>query len=1130
MKINRQKFIEILIVLLLSLTPILWLHQNQVVLGHDSGFRLDPLNHLSHLFYSWSPVINFGTDWSHLKGFLVMQFPEIFFTILTHSLTYGQIITFILWFFVIGMSMYVFANNFFPERKFWILRIVSSIFYMYNFFLLQGWFIAERAKFSLFAALPLGLLIIINTLTKKLSLLRGTILFSFTFFFLNGGGSPPLYGSILLSFGLLFFFLTLLQIKKNGLSEIFFFLRILLFFTLGAFAINAYLIIPQIYFALHSYSAALSSVGGISGIIAWEAVVSKYASFINLFRLQGVSDWYQNPVHPYANTFISNPFLIIGSFIPILIILLGLLLQRKFLEKNTTNNILLHLVLLLLVFGLLFTAGSHPPLGFIYTFFLKYVPGFVLFRSAFYKFAPSVWFAVTFLFGYYLNQLIYLLKNRFARSFFGLAAILCLLLYHFPYFTGNFFNWNPPFSTKVTVPSYVYDISQYINTKTKTTDRILLYPSLDNQFHADSYSWGFWSLDLLPRIAIDRSIVADDDPSGIPSQLYSAIALQDYESFSKLIKIMGINKILLRSDVAYAKSNGIKNTPALIQDLASFPGVSLEKKIGQWSLYRILDNNVDGLITVPDSIIYTNADSSINEILSVGALTANPTIIFTNKDTGESNPLADYPSRSFSQLTCVYCEVNRFDDLINNIYMPRVKVLPDSPLYSIISFKEAQITRKYSKDKPQLMDAYMSFSSKRISELGEMLLVAKDGSEQYIQSTIDKYIAEMNGVINIAGDLSEIEKNDAYIRILANINAQNRHLSLIDNKKGLAEKNFESLIDYMAQKIQFLQQNAWMTTDPAEIRYIFNADGGVYTLSISKEEVQPQKIILDGEEISSLINIHFKKGTHRLELVYPEPQNLIDLSSMPQDKTITLGFGERFQFPIKNYQPNSIYTTSFDYKFLNGKPPFFNFVSGGLTNNPRKVAIRLETENSGRTFHYVAKSDTQDADAHIEFFANGFGARVSSISVNNLKVVKTYIPYVYNIVHDIYPSVRTAAPSIDFHKKNESTYVVQVSQAQAPYILEFNSTYNTGWKAYILNNEDINFPFMDIIREIITKSIPESQHIKTNGHGNGWIISKTGNYTILLIYKPQIVFYFGIMTSILTILLFASYFIISIKK
>ena len=84
---------EVLIIFFLSLTPLLWLKDNQIIIGHDSGFRLDIWEYFKNLFYSWSPLTNFqsrlkfitsrttGSDASGLMTPLISEHPTIVNTI-----------------------------------------------------------------------------------------------------------------------------------------------------------------------------------------------------------------------------------------------------------------------------------------------------------------------------------------------------------------------------------------------------------------------------------------------------------------------------------------------------------------------------------------------------------------------------------------------------------------------------------------------------------------------------------------------------------------------------------------------------------------------------------------------------------------------------------------------------------------------------------------------------------------------------------------------------------------------------------------------------------------------------------------------------------------------------------------
>lgn len=604
------KLLEVALLFELSLTPLLWLNNNYVIFGHDSGFRLNPLQHLVNLFYSWNPAMNLGADWSIFKGFLITQFPETIFTLLTGSLSDGQKFTFVFWFFVVGISMYIFINSFYSEKKFWVFRILGSVFYMYNFFILQGWLIAERAKFSILAALPLALLIIYKTINKDYSILKGVILFSFVFLFLNGGGATPLYGSVILICGLTFIYLTALNFIKNGLKEIFFSLKLMLCLVVSFLLINAYWVLPQLNLIFNDYAVRLSSLGGVNNILIWADEISRNSSIVNILRLQGMADWYDSPLHPYSKFYLNNPLLIVLSFLPIAVIIVGVFIGKNYEKK--ANNKLVGLMFIFLVVGIVLTAGTHRPFELLYSFFIKSIPGFAIFRSPFYKFGPLVWFSLIFLFAYYAHSLLdRFVKKKNLYNVLGLSLIIFILLYHFPFFAINFFNWNEPFTTKVQIPTYVQDMSNYMNSQTPTSSRILLLPFLDS-YGGDGYYWGYWSLDPLPELTTNRSILARTDTKAsdeILTSMYISIASKDEKSFLYFANTYGINKILWRNDILYMdKVTSSKDFSIFKTGLNSFRSVNLEKKIGEWSLYDIISENISPLIYAQKITIESDAE------------------------------------------------------------------------------------------------------------------------------------------------------------------------------------------------------------------------------------------------------------------------------------------------------------------------------------------------------------------------------------------------------------------------------------------------------------------------------------------------------------------------------------------
>lgn len=1103
------KYWELLFLFILSLTPLLWFKDGSVVLGHDSGFRLNPLNYWQSLYYSWNPISNFGAVWAQFKGFLVTQFPETLFTALTGSLSIGERITFIFWFLVLMVSMYVFVSGFFNERKYWFIRIFTSVFYAFNFFLLQGWFIAERAKFSLFAALPLGVLIIFKTLTKEYSLLKGVILFSFLTFFLNGGGSLPLYGGLILAFGITFLYLTLLNFKENGRKEIFFSLKTFFSFIFSAFLINAYWIIPQAYLVLKSYGSALSSVGGLSGVISWEDVISKYATFANLFRLQGIPDWYNNPNHVYSNLYLSNPFLIALSFLPITAVLLGFIFHRS--HKDERVNKLYFLVFFLFFMGLVFASGSHPPLGLIYILFIKYIPGFAVFRSAFFKFGPLVWFSVIFLTGYSLNLIFNkFTKNKILYTILAFSAIFIILFYHSPFFNGNFFVWNKPFSTMVKIPHYVSAMSAHIDSKTSPTSRILLLPGVDTISNADSYNWGYWSLDPLPELSTERSIIARTSGSfGISDRISKAIENNNENLFTYLTGVFGINKILWRNDLLFSSKITSKEYKTLYKNFTSFKEVTLEKKIGEWELYSIKSPNFNPVVyavssasgenLTQDEIIgdLSNTDQSTEVSLPSGNLgiNLNPVI---NKKTYKAE--------------CILCQ-----DSFNGVeqtqllqYIPPARFLPDSLVYPFIKLREYLSLKLDGNDQDKIVDSYLKFANQRLSELYGLTHRLNLSNNQVISDAIIKYEFEISSALGKAGTTND---NGLYIKILPVLKLDKQYITSQYIKGRLDNGSYNDLVSFVAKKINEVDHRSWVTLSANDLKYEFSLDeDGNYSISLSNQSLEPRTINLDGEKVPDSNNIPMKAGIHRLELIFDENPNEVLDYGQNLNRVISLHNNDAITFGIKDFKASYTYSVSFDYKLLDGKPSLFTIYQTPKDNQNQKFGnlsktLYVDYNNNWNSFYYVFTPYPNLENVSLQISLLGEAGDKSVFETRDFKVQRVNIPDVSITQKLSVPNM--VAPVVSFEKTNPTNYNVRISNATKKFILVLNEGFDNGWRAKI-NNDDVS----------------NSNHFLVNGFANGWIIDKKGNFDVSIEYWPQDLVNPSIAISILSIV---SMFIVYIK-
>lgn len=1106
MKKKLIDYWEIFIIFLFSLTPLLWLKDNQVIIGHDSGFRLNIFEYFKNLFYSWSPLTNFGVDWSIFKGFLIAQLPETLFISITRSLANGERLTFIFWFFVMGISMYVFINNFFSQKKFWIFRLFSSTFYMYNFFLLQGWFIVERAKFSLFAVLPLGFLIIYKLLKKEYSLLKGTIIFSFVFLFLNGGGNPTFYGALILVYFVAFLYLTFINYLRHGIKEIFFSIKTILILVIAVVLVNTYWILPQIYLTINKYALSLISAGGISGILRWEGVVNKDASFINLFRLQGIPDWYNNINNTYSNYFINNFTLIFLSFIPIFVILFGLIFYKRFKTENR-NDELFYLIFLIFLVGIVFTAGSHPPLGFLYNFLVEHIPGFAIFRSAFYKFGPAYWFSFIFLTGYLLNLLLLNIENKkYIYSAIGIIAILFILGYHFPYFTSNFFEFNKPFTTKITIPNHVKDASVYINTKTLEDSRILILPKLDPNFRADSYDWGFFSLDILPRLSTNRSIIANDNSSPeIIKNIYDSIETNDETMFLKLTGLTGIDKILWRDDVLYSdeitRSSDLRNVEEIIKN---FESVLLEKEFDKWKIYKIDNPYYRPLFHIPEKVVL--ADSEPDIIGGIFSLQNEPgsNFIFSNNENQDLiNKLDILVNSKYFQIDCAMCNLDATRNIVENIRVPIVRFLPDSPFYPLVSWKEQKLFEQYKNVPSQRIDTDLDFASKRLGEIRQILFRDYEiNSEELIRNALKEYKLRIDDAISQANKLSEIDKNNFLIKISAFLRIHDGFLRYLSNKDNILIYDFEDLSIFIKGRIADLESNIWISTANNEKKIIFNIDKeSNYDLVIRNQNISPQKIQLDGKEMDTTDNLYLTKGIHKLEIVYPISKSPSINGGTTGSEIIKFSYGEKKSFPIPDYNYQYRYVIKFEYKIDEGKGPDIILVQDNDRRNNEGNMVRvlrdiLNGDGEWHDFEYSFTPNLDAKEASINFQLLAYNARENIFQIRDFSVDKIFNPQVFlrQNTNNEYLSMT----DVVFKKINSTKYTVQVTNANDPYILSFGESFDKEWKAYISDDK---------------KLITENNHLKINGYANGWFIDKEGNYDIIIEYWPQKVFHIGLLIS-----------------
>lgn len=846
----RQKrkaiFIEVFLLLVLSLLPLFWLKPGEVVIGHDSGFRLNFLSYYKSLLYAWTPVFNFGADWQLYKGFLMTQLPEFLVTVFTGSWIIGQRFIMVYWFFAIQLSMYLLVRTIRPEKEHWPLRLGASMFYAFNFYILQAWFIVERAKFSLYAALPLSALLLYLVFEKKKPVLRYAALFGLLYFIAAGGGSPPLYGASLVAWIVTIIFFSLRRFKEQKMRGLLFSIYVAVAFGSAFLFMNAYWIVPQMGLYLSTYNAAVTERGGIEGLISWERTTSANSSLINLLRLQGVPDWYDNPYHPFAAAFLRNPVLTVASFIPALAIFIGLIVSFV---KKVKHNPVVYLAFIFLTIGLLLGGGSHPPFGYFYEYAMRHVPGFAIFRSSFYKFGPLIWFSIIFLSMYFVDMFLARMRKPGIRILAGACLIAGILAYHYPFFTANFFQFDKQFSTRVQIPAYVEEMAAYANTNTDPNARIMVLPELTESFfnvQIDTYTWKFLSLDIFPRNAIDRSIIANDNnaPDDI-FRLYTEFTEGTPESFRTLARYAGIRYLLWRDDAIYSKTVPIGRTIAAQRNkLASF-GLTPIFQAGAWELYDLGPELPLPIVWAPQEIIVTKHAIEHPQDLLLAAGGTDPVVI-------EGTALPE----QVIEAACLYCELDVYGRMVRETPQPALRFKPGSLLFSRLLKTDARAITDAGTNPEALFNAHISHSQLQLA-----LLASEDKPKGYRKDAVIEDIKQsFTTAKNQLEALLGRQKNVYTIRLLL----------YTDVSRKFAPEVLDAFFSSLREE---LVPQVWMTENPTDIKYeVETATDGIYRIIVTNTISAPASIEIDGISYVNYQSIPIRSGYHKLRIINASPR------------------------------------------------------------------------------------------------------------------------------------------------------------------------------------------------------------------------------------------------------------------
>lgn len=1138
-KLSRRTVFDIFIICLLGLVPLFWLNGKEVILGHDAGLTLSPVSHFTDRLYVWTERFGIGSDQSYaLPGFFIHGLEALWF-ILTNSLQQAQKITFIFWLILPGLAMYSFARSVFSTRRF--LPLIASVFFMFNHFLLQGWFVVERTKFSTYTALPLMLIIIIKLFERKLSPLKAGILSAFVLFFLNGGGSLPLFGSLIVLVVLAFIYFIFLDFSASTIKRAIAYLAIT---GVSTVLLSAFWLLPFIYYVLNQFSLEIARASGVEGVIGWAKVISQNTSLLNLMRLQGIPDWYRNPYHPYSNLFLQNIFLIAASFMFPVLAFVG-----KFLIKDLFERKIMLFFMLLALVGMLFAAGLHSPTGFIYELMVRFVPGFLVFRTPFYKFAPLIWFSYSILIALTLDELLTKLRKwkpsvSNISQFAIIPILIFIVLYNFPFLDGRFFNYEKERSTRVSIPQYIFDFQKWVDSSQNKNKRFLLLPALRTGNKLETYTWGYFSITPLTSLITNAQILENgpynnENEDLVLNTVYDKM-LKNEAGWEDLAKSLGIDKFIVRGDYKWDVFGSPTRSPIEYEtSLKNSPSIFLDKVFGQWKVYSFRES-AQPIITASQKISYADSEPAfiqhITEMLNFDFKTPlyfkrENSLLLKNNNFFLSNSDSNYLVPK-----CIACDLP--NDPLDKEDEKEPLILPGSPFYPIVKNREKNL-RTHNVSLSQKVDFLLKISLRRLREAKRMIDLQIN--PEIVDSPISEQLSlirELNNLLVDKEQFNSEEGNNLLIKIESYSNVQRKLLAEIFSKAPIDEKLINQNNSEMVEIENKVASWEWRTKEDSNKHYLITAQiPGTYNLFLRRDRLElplntdPAKMTfkfsIDGnsyEQKAEQVNdtwillkrIFLTKDIHKVNLNLEPPELFEDKTATSSSNVYSaksLRNRNCTSFNANNLEQGASYRVNFQYRKLQGEQKFRLIVSSKKEELLPLTKIGISLQDSPVWKGFRASYQFYDSNS---FFVNICTDSLEQekfdiptlIEIKDFSIKKISFP-VLVLVKEKTEDLQ--GPKVIFDKINQTKYKIRISGAEKRFFLTFEEKFSPDWKLSFSDSK---------------KAIAEKDHFISNVYANSWYIDKIGSFDLSLEYKPQRLFYFGSIISIIGLILITIIFLL----
>ena len=275
----------------------------------------------------------------------------------------------------------------------------------------------------------------------------------------------------------------------------------------------------------------------------------------NILTLVANWAWYRPQYLPFASSLDAPYWIWIRYLIPVVVLLAPVAALRR------TRRVALALLAMSAVFVFL-AKGLMAPLSNVNLWLYLHVPGFWLFREPMSKLGQLlvIFFAVLIaIFVEGLHARVRVRRDALSKVMlgFGLAAVVLVLAYPYPLYTGSVIPDQRPAqpSAHVRVPDFWYRMADTVDADTRP-GKVLVLP-LDDYYQMPT-TWGFFGVDSIANLLITHGVIApkpDGYFSDVPGMtadtraIEAALVSGDLVAAPRLMRAIGVSKVIVRHDL-----------------------------------------------------------------------------------------------------------------------------------------------------------------------------------------------------------------------------------------------------------------------------------------------------------------------------------------------------------------------------------------------------------------------------------------------------------------------------------------------------------------------------------------------------------------------------------------------------